>query len=107
MRLLKKYISASSLLESVIATALISACIYISLLVYNQIFSKQIDNEINLEEKNANAFFYELQANQDSIITNENYHFIEEIDSVNARVITILPKDTLKVKFKKQFVINE
>lgn len=107
MKLLKKYIKANSMLESVIAIALISACIYISLLVCNQVFSKKLEEDINFEEKKMNNIFYELQVGTDSIYNSNIYSIDEQNDGVNMKIININPMEGAKVKNKKQFYVNE
>lgn len=111
MRLSKKHTSlkANSLLESVIALAIISIGIYAAILVFNQVFSNSTSEKFHIEQKNINNLFYEIQLGADTLQNDEsNYEF--EINNSNSdlKEYKINYKDSAKIKLSNRFyIINE
>jgi type II secretory pathway pseudopilin PulG len=111
MKLSRKHTSlkANSLLESVIALAIISIGIYAALLVFNQVFTNSTSEKFHIEQKNCNNLFYELQLGIDTIKNDEsNYQF--EINNLNSdlKEYKINYKDSAKIKLNNRFyILNE
>ena len=111
MKLLKKHTSlkANSLLESVIALAIISIGIYAAILVFNQVFTSSTSEKFHTEQKNINNIFYEIQLGTDTFQNDEsNYQF--EINSLNSdlKEYKINYKDSTKIKLSNSFyIIND
>lgn len=111
MKLLKKHTSlkANSLLESVIALAIISIGIYATILVFNQVFTSNTSEKFHMEQKNSNNLFYEIQLGVDTLKSDEsNYQF--EINDLNSdlKEYKINYKDSTKIKLNNRFyIINE
>lgn len=108
MKLSKKHTSlkANSLLESVIALAIISIGIYAAILVFNQVFSSSTSEKFHIEQKNCNNMFYEIQLGINTFQNNEsNYEF--EINDFNSELkeYKINYKDSAKLKLKNHFYI--
>ena len=111
MKLLKKHTSlkANSLLESVIALAIISIGIYAAILVFNQVFTNSTSEKFHIEQKNINNLFYEIQLGNDTF-QNEESSYQFEIDDYNSelKVYKINYKDSSKIKLKNHFyILNE
>ena len=107
MEWLKKHfnIQASSLLESVIALAIISVCIYISITFSNLFFFSKNDVAKSWEEKELNTYFYELNINP-NIELPEKYKIIKT-DTLNSKLFEIELEKESKIMVHKKFLINE
>lgn len=111
MKLLKKHTSlkANSLLESVIALAIISIGIYAAILVFNQVFTNTTSEKFHIEQKNINNYFYEIQLDADTLQSDES-NYLFEINDYNSdlKEYKINYKDSTKIKLRNHFyIINE
>jgi hypothetical protein len=111
MKLSKKHTSlkANSLLESVIALAIISIGIYAAILVFNQVFTTSTSEKFHIEQKKSNSLFYELQIGSESL-NNEQSIYEFEISNHNSdlKEYRIHYKDSSKIKLNNRFyIINE
>lgn len=107
MAWLKKYYKANSILESVIALAIISICLYIAMMVYANVFSKKTSIVAYSQQNKMNEMFYLLQVSDDSLQTvNEENINIEWINT-NLQEITIESADSSDYGIKKHFYINK
>lgn len=108
MELLKKsnkYIKATSILESVIALSIISICLYIAMMVLAVVFSPKTSPKFYNSQNKANALFYEMQLNHDSVIEIDSFQIDKEIINSNIDKILVTYKDSAKFKFKKSFYL--
>jgi hypothetical protein len=107
MKWLKKHsnIQASSLLESVLALAIISVCIYMSITFSNLFFLNKNDVTKSWEEKELNTYFYELNINPNKELP-EKYKIIKT-DTFNSKLLEIELEKESKIIAHKKFVINE
>jgi type II secretory pathway pseudopilin PulG len=111
MKLLKKHtnLRANSLLESVIALAIISIGIYAAILVFNQVFTSNTSEKFHIEQKNINNMFYEIQLGVDTFQNDEsNYQFEINNYNLNLKEYKINYKDSAKIKLNNRFyILNE
>lgn len=107
MKWLKKHsnIQASSLLESVIALAIISICIYMSITFSNLFFFNKNDVTKSWEEKELNSYFYELNINPNTELP-EKFK-ITKTDTLNSKLYEIKLEKEKKMIVRKKFIINE
>lgn len=107
MKWLKKHsnIQASSLLESVIALAIISICIYMSITFSNLFFFNKNDVTKSWEEKELNSYFYELNINP-NVELPEKFK-ITKTDTLNSKLYEIELEKEKKIIVRKKFTINE
>lgn len=107
MVLLRNHISikASSLLESVMALAIISICVYMSITYSNLFFLSKNENTKSWEEKEMNNLFYELNVNQKTEIP-EKYK-TSTSDTVLLKNIYIELQKEDKIILNKTYYLNE
>jgi hypothetical protein len=107
MALLKKYFSANSLLESVMALAIISTCLYIAIMVYANVFTKKTSIIAYSNQNSMNEMFYLLQVSEDSLQQVNTENISSEWINSNLQEITIKSVDSINLGIKKHFYINE
>jgi hypothetical protein len=107
MALLKKYYSANSLLESVMALAIISTCLYIAIMVYANVFTKKTAIIAYSNQNKMNEMFYLLQVSEDSLQQVNNENINSEWINTNLQEITIKSTDSLDLGINKHFYINK
>lgn len=94
MPLLKKYCKANSILESVIALAIISTCIYIALMVYANVFSPKNSIAAYGYQNQIQEVFFNIQCGNE--IENSNININNEWLNTHLKKITIEYQDSLK-----------
>lgn len=107
MEWLKKYCKANSILESVIALAIISICLYIAMMVYANVFSKKTSIVSYSQQNKMNEMFYLLQVASDSLEMENQDNINVEWINTNLQEITIKSEDTSDYAIKKHFYINK
>ena len=111
MELLKKYcnLKANSILESVIALSIISACMYITILIFAAVFSSRTSAKFYNTQNKVDELFYLLQLRKDSLIKeNNDINLIIEEDALNegTEKIIIHYKDSSHFQFEKSFYVK-
>ena len=104
MKLLKKYCEANSLLESVIALTIISICIYITIMVYANVFSPKTSTLYYSHQNKINEQFFLLQLGEE--ITSDNIKLKENWLNTNLREVEIKYTDSLNTTISNTFYIN-
>lgn len=106
MKSLKKHykIKANSILESVIALSIISICIYITILVYANVFSPRTSITYYSQQNRINEYFFLLQLGEE--ITNENIKLEETWMNTNLKEIQVKFTDSLNSEISNTFYIN-
>lgn len=107
MEWLKKYCKANSILESVIALAIISICLYIAMMVYANVLSKKTSIVSYSQQNKMNEMFYLLQVAADSLEMENQENINVEWINTNLQEITIKSEDTSDYAIKKHFYINK
>jgi hypothetical protein len=97
----KKYynLAANSILESVIALSIISACLYIVILVYANAFHDNTSPTFYFAKNKRSTIYFMLQIRKDSVENNLDPAFVieEEWEQPNLKKVTIRSKDSLPV----------
>lgn len=104
MKLLKKYCEANSLLESVIALTIISICIYITIMVYANVFSPKTSTLYYSHQNKINEQFFLLQIGEE--ITSDNIILKENWLNTNLKEVEIKYTDSLNATISNTFYIN-
>ena len=104
MKLLKKYCEANSLLESVIALTIISICIYITIMVYANVFSPKTSTLYYSHQNKINEQFFLLQLGEE--ITSDNIILKENWLNTYLKEIEIKYTDSLNATISSTFYIN-
>lgn len=104
MKLLKKYYEADSLLESVIALTIISICIYITIIVYANIFSPKTSTLYYSHQNKINEQFFLLQLGEE--ITSDNIILKENWLNTNLKEVEIKYTDSSNATIRNTFYIN-
>ncbi|MFK7032417.1 hypothetical protein [Flavobacterium oreochromis] len=108
MELLKKLnscIKATSLLESVIALCIISISLYATTLVLSMVFTPKTSPKFYCTQNQMNELFYELQLNEDSIVTLDTFQIEFSYMDKNLKKVKINFKDSSKFKLKQNFYL--
>lgn len=93
MKQLKNYkIKASSLLESVMATAIIAICIVIATIVFVNVFKTNVSTDFILARQKIHAIIHELQQQKEI----EDHTYIFSNFTINQEVSTYEDHATLK-----------
>jgi hypothetical protein len=104
------YVKANSILESVIALSIISICLYFSILIFATVFSHRSSTKFYDTQNKVNEMFYLSQLKRDSLeYENEENDLIIEEENINEGInkISISLKDSLKMKFEKEFYVQK
>lgn len=104
MKLLKKYYEANSLLESVIALTIISICIYITIMVYANVFSPKTSTLYYSHQNRINEQFFLLQLGEE--ITSDNIILKENWLNTNLKEVEIKYTDSSNATISNTFYIN-
>lgn len=104
MKLLKKHYKANSLLESVIALTIISICIYISIMVYANVFSPKTSTLYYSHQNKINEQFFLLQLQEE--ITASSVKIEENWLNTNLKEVQVKFTDSLATEMNKTFYIN-
>jgi hypothetical protein len=103
---LDRKVSASSILESVIALTIISICLYIAAIVFSFVFTKKSSPKFYNTINQVNELFYKSQLNLDSIeYEAENIMLEKEKINENLSEIKLQYKDSNNINFDKKFYI--
>lgn len=103
---LDKKVTASSILESVIALTIISICLYIATMVFSFVFTKKNSPKFYNTVNQVNELFYKSQLNLDSIeYEAENIIIEKERINENLSEIKLEFKDSSNINFDKKFYI--
>lgn len=104
MLLLKKYYKANSIIESVIALTIISICIYISIMVYANVFSPRTSIHQYSHQNEVNEQFYLLQLQEEASV--ENIEITENWLTTYLKEVTLTYKDSLTSDVSKTVYIH-
>ena len=103
---LDKKVTASSILESVIALTIISICLYIAAMVFSFVFTKKNSPKFYNTLNQVNELFYKSQLNLDSIeYEAENIILEKEKINENLSEIKLHFKDSNNINFNKKFYL--
>lgn len=108
MDCLKKYFSvaANSILESVIALCIISICLSAAVMVYAMVFNPSNSVHFYKAQNKANAMFFILQIDADSLLAAEGNKLQIENEAVGrSRYYSVRYADSTGKPFEKQFYI--
>ncbi|OMQ11319.1 hypothetical protein [[Flexibacter] sp. ATCC 35103] len=110
MESLKKYsnLKGNSLLESVIALTIISACLYFAIMIFASVYTPKASVKFYSTQNKVNELFYLSELKNDSISDNPNKNLLIEEEVVNDQLkkIIIQYNDSTQFKFEKSFYVQ-
>lgn len=101
-------VKANSLLESVLALSIVSACLYVAIMVYASVFSPATSARAYASQNKINEAFYLMQIGSDSLTSrygSEPWR-VEEESEGGLRRITVHYQDSVQAYAPKTFFIN-
>lgn len=99
-------VAANSILESVIALCIISICLSAAVMVYAMVFNPSNSVHFYKTQNKANALFYILQVDGDSLLAAEGNKLQIEDEAVGrSRLYSLKYADSIGKPIEKQFYI--
>ncbi|UMY66255.1 MULTISPECIES: hypothetical protein [unclassified Flavobacterium] len=102
LRVVLNKVRAGSLIESVMALAIISACLFIALGIYGQVFSKRTSARFYLTSQHIQRDYFLMQVTPDSVTSG-----LPQTEWVNAGLREFVVPQTDSTAFETRYYIWE